>query len=91
MFTGTYIVFNKNKYNNGNISKETIFKNQERNKGRKGRRKEKREKEGRKKEDEKQTNRETKKKERTRHLYLNFIASSLLLEYTHIQNMNLVS
>lgn len=48
MFMGTYIVFNKNKYNNGNISKETIFKNQERNKGRKGRRKEERNKVGRK-------------------------------------------
>lgn len=53
---GTYIVFNKKKYNNGNVSKETIFKNQERNKGRKGRRKKEREKEGRKKEGEKQTN-----------------------------------
>lgn len=45
--------------------------------------------EGRKKEGEKQTGKQ--RKEGTRHLHSNFIASSLLLEHTHIQNMNLVS
>lgn len=56
MFMGTYIVFNKNKYNNGNISKETIFKNQERKQRKEGKEEERERKEGRKKDGEKQTN-----------------------------------
>ena len=96
---GTYTVFNKNKY------KMEIFLNKlfskikrETKEGREGGRKKESRKEGkrgwkeeRKRERNKRLTRETKKKERTRHLYLNFIASCLLLEYTHIQKMNLVN